>query len=107
MSAAHSSSAFQQRVRNGQPLGGCVAEGTGPVSTIGSIGSSRPGVAENRARVYGCRARSVTSVGRGLLDDPAEVHGDHPVAHPPHGLDVVGDEHQGQTQAFLAGPGAG
>ncbi len=55
-----SSSAFQQRVRNGQPVGGCVADGTGPTSGIGSIGSRRPGVAEKRARVYGCRARSVT-----------------------------------------------
>jgi len=50
-SAAHSSVAFQHLVRNGQPLGGAVADGTGPLRTIGSTGCSRLGVAENSARV--------------------------------------------------------
>jgi hypothetical protein len=43
--------AFQHRVRNGQPLGGLVADGTGPMSGIGSMGESNPGVAEKSARV--------------------------------------------------------
>ncbi|PKW17071.1 hypothetical protein A8926_4999 [Saccharopolyspora spinosa] len=47
--AAQVSSARWHRVRKGQPLGGPVAEGTGPVSGIGSIGDSRPGVAANSA----------------------------------------------------------
>jgi hypothetical protein len=51
MDSAQISVAFQQRVRKGQPLGGRVADGTGPTSGMGSIGDSRPGVAENSARV--------------------------------------------------------
>src|SRR6185295_13482691 len=48
--------AFGHRVRNEQPLGGWVAEGTGPERTIGSTSCSRLGVAEKNARVYGWRA---------------------------------------------------
>src|SRR5690606_25148783 len=59
--AAQSSRADRPRVRNGQPLGGCVADGTGPVSTIRSGRVSRLGVAANSARVYGCRGVAATS----------------------------------------------
>ena len=51
ISVAHSSVAFQHRVRNGQPDGGRTAEGTGPSRLIGWISSRMLGVAENRARV--------------------------------------------------------
>lgn len=60
----HSASAFQQRVLNGQPGGGLVAEGTGPVSTMRSVVSSRLGVAESNASVYGCLGAPATSAAR-------------------------------------------
>jgi hypothetical protein len=36
-----------------QPLGGAVADGTGPLNMIGSTACSKLGVAEKSARVYG------------------------------------------------------
>lgn len=59
---AQASSAFQQRVRNGQPEGGRVAEGTGPCGTIRPGRSHRLRVAESGASAYGCREAAETSV---------------------------------------------
>ena len=42
--------------------------------------------------------------GVGLLDDPAQVHHGDPVAHMPHGGEVVGDEDHRQTE-LLPEPG--
>ena len=40
-------------------------------------------------------------VGRARLDDHAEVHHRDPIGHVADGVDVVGDEQEGQPQTLL------
>ena len=100
---AHSSVAFQQRVRNRQPDGGFSGDGISPDRMMCS---RRVVVVERRrGRHQGGGVRVQRPVerrlGGALLDDPAEVHHHHPVGHVPHDGQVVGDEQVGDAELLL------
>ena len=99
------SCAFQQRVWKRQAGGGLVGDGTSPARiwrflTAASRGSAT-GTADISAPVYGMPRVRVELVGVRQLDDLAEVHDRHAVAHVAHDRQVVGDEDERQPEVAL------
>ena len=100
---AHTSVAFQQRVRNRQPDGGFSGDGTSPLSRIRSLrcSASSFGAADISAAVYGWFGSVENRFGGAGFDDPAEVHHRDPVGDVPDHRQVVADEDVGDPQLLL------
>ena len=89
------SAARGQRVRNRQPDGGAIGDGSSPLivcAARGSTDGSVTGIELIRIAVYGCSGRTNRSSGRRHLADLAEVHHHDDVRHVLHDRQVVGDE---------------
>ena len=97
------SCAFQQRVWKRHAGGGLVGDGTSPASSWRLRTLRRVGHRHGRHQRAGVRMPRVRVELRrvGVLDDLAEVHHGHAVAHVAHDREVVGDEDERQAEVAL------
>ena len=90
-------------MRKRQPDGGSIGFGGSPSSGAALVRrvGSMVGREASRAPRVGVLGRAVDAGGGADLDDLAEIHDHHAVAHELHHVKIVRDEHIGQSEARL------
>ena len=92
-------------MRKRQPEGGLTGLGGSPVSggSVRRLGRVHARAAVEQGRGVGVGGGAVDRVDRADLDDPAEIHHQHPVGDVMHDVQVVADEQVGQAELLPSG----